>query len=197
MSDTTTIPLDAETRVAERPHDHKAELRLWLRLFTCKTLIEGEVRRRLRETFDVTFPRFDLMAQLDRAPNGMTLGELSSRMMVSNGNVTGLVERLTAQGLIDRKPSPKDRRVQIVRLTAAGRRFFRAMARANADWIADAFADLSPAEIDTLMRLLAKTKASTRRAIDWRPSPASRCRTSRRWPFSTISSSSSAAGSRG
>ena len=68
MSDTTTVPLDAETRVAERPHDHKAELRLWLRLFTCKTLIEGEVRRRLRETFDVTFPRFDLMAQLDRAP---------------------------------------------------------------------------------------------------------------------------------
>jgi DNA-binding MarR family transcriptional regulator len=165
MSDTTAIPLDAETRVAERPHDHKAELRLWLRLFTCKTLIEGEVRRRLRETFDVTFPRFDLMAQLDRAPHGMTLGELSERMMVSNGNVTGLVERLTAQGLIDRKPSPKDRRVQIVRLTAEGRRFFRAMARANADWIAEVFADLTPAEMDALMRLLAKTKASARRAI--------------------------------
>ena len=165
MSDTTTIPLDAETRVAERPHDHKAELRLWLRLFTCKTLIEGEVRRRLRETFDVTFPRFDLMAQLDRAPNGMTLGELSGRMMGSNGNVTGLVERLTAQGLIDRKPPPKDRRVQIVRLTAEGRRLFRAMARANADWIAEVFADLTPAEMDALMRLLAKTKASTRRAI--------------------------------
>jgi DNA-binding MarR family transcriptional regulator len=165
MSDTTTIPLDAETRVAERPHDHKAELRLWLRLFTCKTLIEGEVRKRLRETFDVTFPRFDLMAQLDRAPNGMTLGELSSRMMVSNGNVTGLVERLTAQGLIDRKPSPKDRRVQIVRLTAEGRRLFRAIARANGDWIAEVFADLTPADLDALMRLLAKTKASTRRAI--------------------------------
>jgi DNA-binding MarR family transcriptional regulator len=166
MSDTTTIPLDAETRVSERPHDHKAELRLWLRLFTCKTLIEGEVRRRLRETFDATFPRFDLMAQLDRAPNGMTLGELSGRMMVSNGNVTGLVERLTAQGLIDRRASPKDRRVQIVRLTAEGRRLFRAMARANADWIAEAFADLTPAEIEALMRLLAKTKASARRAID-------------------------------
>jgi len=91
MSDTTAIPLDAETRVSDRPHDHQAELRLWLRLFTCNTLIEGEVRRRLRESFDVTFPRFDLMAQLDRAPNGMTLGELSGRMMVSNGNVTGLV----------------------------------------------------------------------------------------------------------
>jgi DNA-binding MarR family transcriptional regulator len=166
MNDTTPIPLDAETRVAERPADHKAELQLWLRLFTCKTLIEGEVRRRLRDQFDVTFPRFDLMAQLDRTPNGMTLGELSGRMMVSNGNVTGLVERLTAQGLIDRRPSPSDRRVQIVSLTAEGRRFFRSMARANGDWIAEVFADLAPGDVEALMRLLAKAKASARKAID-------------------------------
>jgi DNA-binding MarR family transcriptional regulator len=166
MNDTTPVPLDAETRVSERPADHKAELRLWLRLFTCKTLIEGEVRRRLRDTFDVTLPRFDLMAQLDRAPNGMTLGQLSGRMMVSNGNVTGLVERLLAQGLIDRRPSPSDRRVQIVSLTAEGRRFFRSMARANADWIAEVFADLAPDDVEGLMRLLGKTKASARKAID-------------------------------
>src|SRR3989442_14857270 len=122
MNDTTPIPLDAETRVAERPGDHKAELRLWLRLFTCKTLIESEVRRRLRDTFGVTLPRFDLMAQLDRAPSGMTLGELSRRMMVSNGNVTGLVDRLVAQGVVRRRPSPSDRRSQFVSLTAEGRR---------------------------------------------------------------------------
>jgi DNA-binding MarR family transcriptional regulator len=165
MTDTTPVPLDAETRVAERPADHKAELRLWLRLFTCKTLIEGEVRRCLRENFATTFPRFDLMAQLDRAPNGMTLGELSGRMMVSNGNVTGLVERLTAEGLIDRRPAPNDRRVQIVSLTAEGRRLFRAMARANGDWIGEAFADLTPGEVEALMRLLGKAKASARKAI--------------------------------
>jgi DNA-binding MarR family transcriptional regulator len=159
-------PLDAETKVAERPDDHKTELRLWLRLFTCKMLIESEVRRRLRDTFDVTLPRFDLMAQLDRAPKGMTLGELSQRMMVSNGNVTGLVERLAAQGLIKRQPSPKDRRAQLVSLTAEGRRFFRAMARANGDWIAEMFADLSSNDIETLMRLLARTKASARKAIE-------------------------------
>ena len=160
-----TIPLDAETKVAERPHDHKDELRLWLRLFTCKEVIESEVRRRLRDTFDVTLPRFDLMAQLDRTPKGMTLGELSQRMMVSNGNVTGLVDRLVEQGLINRRPSPKDRRAQIVSLTAQGRKFFRTMARDNADWIGEMFADLSADEIDALMRLLAKTKASARRAI--------------------------------
>ncbi len=159
------VPLDAETKVAERPHDHRDELRLWLRLFACKEVIESEVRRRLRERFNVTLPRFDLMAQLDRTPKGMTLGELSQRMMVSNGNVTGLVDRLVEQGLIDRQPSRTDRRAQIVRLTQEGRRFFRAMARENADWIGEMFAELSQPEIESLLRLLAKTKASARKAI--------------------------------
>ncbi len=86
--------LDSETKAVELPEDHGNELRLWLRLLTCTTLIEGEVRSRLRERFDVTLPRFDLMAQLDKAPDGMTLSDVSKRMMVSNGNVTGLVERL-------------------------------------------------------------------------------------------------------
>ena len=165
MDERATIPLDAETKAAERPHDHHDELRLWLRLLTCTTLIEGEVRRRLRETFDVTLPRFDLMAQLDKTPDGMTLGELSSRMMVSNGNVTGLVERLVEQDLIDRRPSEKDRRAQIVTLTAEGQRLFRAMARANANWIGEMLAELSQTDIETLLRLLGRTKASARRAI--------------------------------
>src|SRR5581483_6666361 len=155
----------AETKVAERPGDHQTELRLWLRMLTCTTLIENEVRRRLRDHFDITLPRFDLLAQLERTPNGLTLGELSQRMMVSNGNITGLVDRLAAQGLIARKPSPKDRRVQIVSLTAAGRRFFRIMARENAEWVGEIFSGLSPRDIDALMVLLARTKASARAAI--------------------------------
>jgi len=165
MDERTALPLDAETKVAERPADHESELRLWLRLLTCTTLIEGEVRRRLRDEFDVTLPRFDLMAQLDKAPNGMTLGELSQRMMVSNGNVTGLAERLVDQGLLDRRAAPNDRRAQIVNLTADGRRAFRAMARAHENWIAEIFGGLEPKEVETLMTLLAKTKTSARSAL--------------------------------
>jgi DNA-binding MarR family transcriptional regulator len=165
MDDALAVPLDSETKVAERPADHEAELRLWLRLLTCTTLIEGEVRSRLRDSFDVTLPRFDLMAQLDKAPNGMTLGELSQRMMVSNGNVTGLAERLVAQGLLERRTSPNDRRAQLVSLTADGRRAFRTMARTHEDWIAQIFEGLSADDIQQLMRLLAKTKTSARKAI--------------------------------
>jgi DNA-binding MarR family transcriptional regulator len=159
-------PLDAETKVTERPHDHKDELRLWLRLFTTKTVIESEIRRRLRDRFDTTLPRFDLMAQLDKAPSGMTLGELSQRLMVSNGNITGLVDRLVVQGLVDRRAAPNDRRSQLVTLTAEGRRTFRAMASAHEDWVADIFADLSATELETLMRLLAKAKASAHKSMN-------------------------------
>src|SRR6201981_4243537 len=104
--------LDSETKAVELAEDHGDEIRLWLRLLTCTTLIEGEVRSRLRERFDVTLPRFDLMAQLDKVPDGMTLSDVSKRMMVSNGNVTGLVERLGEAGHLTRGPPAPAPRVQ-------------------------------------------------------------------------------------
>ncbi|HZD92209.1 MAG TPA: MarR family transcriptional regulator [Pseudolabrys sp.] len=165
MENAIELPLDAETKAMERPNDHKDELRLWLRLFSCKILVENEIRRRLRDKFDITLPRFDLMAQLDKAPAGMKLGELSQRLMVSNGNITGLVDRLVAQGLLDRQPAPNDRRAQLVKLTAEGRRSFRAMAAAHEEWIAEIFADLGAGERATLMRLLGKAKASAHKAM--------------------------------
>lgn len=157
--------LDSETKAVELPEDHGDEIRLWLRLLTCTTLIEGEVRGRLRERFDVTLPRFDLMAQLDKVPDGMTLSDVSKRMMVSNGNVTGLVERLQSQGLVERRPAPNDRRAQLVNLTAEGRKTFRAMARTHENWIADLFAGMTPEETETLMQILGRAKASVRKSI--------------------------------
>lgn len=152
--------LDAETKALEAPHDHKNELRLWLRLLTCTNLIEAEIRRRLRDEFATTLPRFDLLAQLERAPDGMTLGELSKRMMVSNGNITGLVERLVDGGQLKRWALPTDRRVQIVALTPAGRAEFSRMAAAHEDWIAEMFGELAPDDVDGLMGLLRKLKLS-------------------------------------
>jgi DNA-binding MarR family transcriptional regulator len=154
------VPLDAETKVLEAPHGHKDELRLWLRLLTCTTLVETEIRRRLRERFDVTLPRFDLMAQLERAPQGITLGEMSKRMMVSNGNVTGLVERLVESGHLERAPLPTDRRVQVVKLTEEGRKAFALMAEAHEAWIAEMFGGLNGREIEALLKGLGKVKAS-------------------------------------
>jgi DNA-binding MarR family transcriptional regulator len=157
--------LDAETKIAEAPGDHKAELRLWLRLLATNTLIETEIRRRLRERFEVTLPRFDLMAQLERKPHGMTLGELSQRMMVTNGNVTGLVDRLLAEDVISRKQHKSDRRSHIVSLTEKGRRQFAKMAKEHEDWIAGMFGELSQNDVAALTKLLGKFKASARAAI--------------------------------
>jgi DNA-binding MarR family transcriptional regulator len=164
--DAETGWLDAESKVADAPADHRTELRLWLRLLTCSTLIETEVRRRLREDYDFTLPRFDLLAQLDRAPDGLVLGEVSKRLMVSAGNVTAIAERLLESGHITRTASPTDRRIQIIRMTPQGRKAFREMAEAHGGWIGELFGDLAPAEIDGLMQGLARLKASVRKSID-------------------------------
>ncbi len=156
------ILLDAETRAHEHPADHREELRLWLRLLTCTNLIEGEIRARLRQHFGVTLPRFDLMAQLEKAPDGMTLGELSRRMMVSNGNVTGLVERLLESGLVERRPHATDRRAVVVALTPSGRKSFADMATAHAEWIAELCAGLPPPDLAQLMRLLGRLKSQVK-----------------------------------
>lgn len=158
--------IDAETKVAQDPGDHKAELRLWLRLLTCAKLIENEVRRKLRRDFDFTLSRFDLLAQLDKAADGLVLGEVSKRLMVSPGNVTSLVERLIESGHISRFPSEIDGRMQIIRLTDKGRKEFRRMARAHGDWIGEMFRDLAPTEIDELMQGLATLKQSVLSGIE-------------------------------
>ncbi len=138
--------------------DERLELRLWLRLLTCSNLIDARVRRGLRDVFDTTLPRFDLLAQLDRAPEGLSLSALSRRLMVSNGNMTGLVERLTTEGLIEARPQAGDRRGRLVRLTPAGKRAFDAMTPIHEDWIAAMFDKLDRAEMAQLHALLGKLK---------------------------------------
>lgn len=163
--DLVPVAMDAETALAHAPPGHKDELRLWLRLLTCTTMIQGEIRSRLRRDFDTTLPRFDLMAALDRAGTGMTLGEVSRRMMVSNGNVTGLAARLEAEGLVVRRARPGDRRVQLLRLTAKGRRDFARQSAAHEGWVAELLGGLETGEREALFHLLGRAKLSVRAAL--------------------------------
>ena len=155
----------ASDRESALDRDDKLELRLWLRLLTCANLIEGRVRAKLREEFGTTLPRFDLLAQFDRAPErGLNMGELSSRLMVTNGNVTGLTEALLREGLVSREPDPADRRSLRIRLTAQGKRAFDAMTPAHEQWIDTMMAGLTRPEMAQLLALLGKLKQSVREA---------------------------------
>jgi DNA-binding MarR family transcriptional regulator len=147
--------MDIEARAHS---EHPEALRLWLRLLTCTQLVEKEVRTHLRERFDTTLPRFDLMAQLERSPEGLKMNELSRRMMVTGGNVTGITDQLVSEGLVERIEVEGDRRAYRVRLTAKGRKSFHDMARQHEGWIVAAFAALSDKEIATLHKLLGKVK---------------------------------------
>lgn len=140
--------------------DGKAPLRLWLRLLTCSSTIERRIAQRLRDEYDTTLPRFDLLAALDRAGDqGLTMGEAAGMLMVSNGNVTGLAARLKTDGLIEALPGP-DRRVQRITLTPAGRSRFAVMAAAHERWIETLLAGLTDAETNDLTHLLERARRS-------------------------------------
>lgn len=150
-----------------RPDKHnggRAAVRVWLRLLACANLIEGRIRTRLREDFESTLPRFDMLAQLEAAGHesrdGLTMGELSRRLMVTNGNVTGLAERLVREKLVSRRVSREDRRTQRLRLTPAGKRAMTAMATKHRRWVESMFRSLSAQETEQLFRLLGKLKES-------------------------------------
>lgn len=134
-------------------HD-RARLRLWLRLLRTTRAIERELRERLAAAFDTTLPRFDVMAALDRAPDGMMMSELSRFLLVSNGNVTGIVERLVTDGLVTRTARDGDRRAAIVRLSESGRTAFAAMAAANARWIDELLGGVSASEAQHITTIL-------------------------------------------
>jgi DNA-binding MarR family transcriptional regulator len=124
--------------------DHGA-LKLWLRLLSCSTQIEQEVRGRLRQRFATTLPRFDYLAQLERFPEGLRMSALSRYLMVSGGNVTGLTDQLESEGLVERLADPEDRRSWMLRLTPAGRQAFQAMAAEHEAWLRELLAGFGPA----------------------------------------------------
>ena len=147
--------LDVESRVTEDKHQ---SLKLWLRMLSCTNLIEAEIRARLRAEFGITLPRFDLMAQLDRHPQGLRMGELSKRMMVTGGNVTGITDLLEQEGLVVRDAVPDDRRAFSVRLTPSGQRAFRRMAARHEAWIRELLRGLDEPERAMLFKLLSTMK---------------------------------------
>ena len=132
----------------------KSRLRLWLKLLKASNAIEGELRRRLRDEFGSTLPRFDVMSALSRHPDGLKMSEISGLLKVSNGNVTGIVDRLVEDRLALRVAVPGDRRAMKVRLTPAGQESFGTLAAAHETWIDDLLDGMENHEIDTLGTLL-------------------------------------------
>ena len=151
--------LDMESRLTD---EHHQSLRLWLRMLSCTTRIENEIRSRLRTTFDITLPRFDLMAQLQRHPDGLRMGELSKRMMVTGGNITGITDQLEREQLVVRVQDVNDRRASAVKLTSAGRAAFDEMAAVHERWIEEMLADVAAEDKATMITLLSTMKRSLR-----------------------------------
>lgn len=141
----------------------KQRLRVWVRLLRATRTVENEIRERFRREFDVTLPRFDVMSALDRADGGLTMTALSRELMVSNGNVTGIIERLAAGGLVLRETEDADRRAVRVRLTRKGQATFAAMAAAHEGWINELLGDVSHADAAELLPRLDRVRGADRK----------------------------------
>jgi DNA-binding MarR family transcriptional regulator len=148
-------PVDAETRIRD---DHHLSVRLWLRMLSCTNRIEAVVRQGLQAKFQTTLPRFDLMAQLERSRQGLRMSELSQRLMVTGGNVTGITDALEKEGLVVREVEQSDRRAYRVRLTAEGQRQFRSMAAEHEQWVIALFDGMSQRSKQQLVELLGDLK---------------------------------------
>jgi len=152
----------AETAIAklEQTSSRKMALRIWLRVLTSSQLIEKRVRGRFRAEFDTTLPRFDVMAALARVPQGQTMGDISRWLLVSSGNITGIISRLEADGLVTRTRDAHDHRTYTVKLSRTGRQAFERLSRAHEKWVRNMLAGMSRTEMVALDGLLKKLKVS-------------------------------------
>ncbi|MBZ0218132.1 MAG: MarR family transcriptional regulator [Fimbriimonadaceae bacterium] len=158
-----------ETASAENRMERRDALRIWLRLLACSNTIEREIQTRLRDRFGVSIARFDFLAQLERAEDGeLTMTELSQHLMVSGGNITGLTDRLSKEGLVKRRAHPADRRVQRISLTSEGKSLFAEMAGEHAYWIAELLSELDGVDKKALLDALDAIKNSAEKAVRFR-----------------------------
>jgi DNA-binding MarR family transcriptional regulator len=148
-----TIAYNMREKAIARPVS-KQRLRLWIRLLRAARAIEAELRERLRKEFAVTLPQFDVMAALARKESGMSMTELSRMLMVSNGNVTGIIDRLTAEKLVLRQAPANDRRSYIVRLTPKGASQFSVISKAHEGWVGELLSDIGAADAEALIEQL-------------------------------------------
>ena len=154
------MPNKAQTAIEkqEQTPRRKRALRVWLGLLTSSQLIEKQVRARFRAEFDTTLPRFDVMAALAREPKGQTMGDISRWLLVSSGNITGIVARLEADGLVTRSRSVDDHRTHLVRLSRKGQAEFDRMSSTHEQWIKELLCGITRQEMATLDELLRKVK---------------------------------------
>jgi len=159
---TVAVPPPHAARSKRTGEAEKLRLRVWLRLLACTKDIETEIRARLRAEFETTLPRFDVLALLEPEKSGLTMGELSTRLKVTSGNVTGLVDTMEQEGLVLRKRHRTDGRSTLIVATAKGRRLFLTMAPAHHAWIDDIFGGVSNADLFALFRMLEKLRVAAR-----------------------------------
>ena len=166
MTDVTTIKRarrKTETPRLSRQSAERDELKAWFRLLLIHKVLSKKIGTRFRTQFDISTARFDTLAQLHAAGGESTIGELSAQLMVTSGNVTGVIDGMAADKLVERRPHETDRRSIIISVTPEGRNLFAKVRTAMSKWMGEAMADMTDGEIEQLIKLSGKLKHSVDR----------------------------------
>ena len=166
MTDVSTIKRTRRKLETSRPPRQAAdrnELRAWFRLLLIHKALSKKISTRFRTQFDISTARFDTLAQLHAAGGELTMGELSAQLMVTSGNVTGVIDGMAADKLVERRPHETDRRSIIISVTPDGRNLFAKVRSAMSKWMGEAMADMTDPEIEQLIKLSGKLKHSVDR----------------------------------
>ncbi len=141
----------------------KESLKLWIELLRYSNKLEQLIDDKIRQNYGQNISRFDVLSQLDRENHhGLAVGELASRLIASKGNITGLLDRMQKDGLIEKEAKQDDRRSYIVRSSEKGQELFAEMAEKNARWVEEA---LTSIDIDH-MKEFAKFLSEARTSLD-------------------------------
>lgn len=139
--------------------------RAWLGLVRCFSSIERVLMRRLSDEFNSSLPRYDVLTALALAPEALTMGELASMLMVTKGNITGVVARLKKEGLVRKAASETDRRVQSVTMTKKGRELWGAMHAHYDRTVAEVLSGQSREDLRALTQVLEATRLAIQERI--------------------------------
>ena len=135
-------------------NEEERALRLWIALARSYSMFSREVAVRVAD-YGLTTPQFGVLEALHHL-GPLSLGELAEKLLVTGGNVTYVMDRLEARGLVERERSADDRRVVTARLKPAGQRLVSEVFPSHAKFVRDAVAHLAPEEQDGLRALLKK-----------------------------------------
>jgi DNA-binding MarR family transcriptional regulator len=155
---TLTAPSPAGAPEQRRPEPAREQLHAWRTFLRAHAAATRVLESELEAAEGLPLASYDVLVQLAEAPDSaLRMSDLAAAVLLSRSGLTRLVDRLAADGLVERRACPSDARGTLAVLTPAGRDRLRDAAPTHLRGVHEHFTSkFSDDELDTLATLLAR-----------------------------------------